>query len=393
MTENEKNNESEGFVVTPWEVKGIVDYDRLIKEFGTEKITEEILDLLKNYVGELHPLLKRKIFFSHRDLKWLFDEYEKGNKFFLYTGRGPSGNTHLGHLMPWIFTKWLQDKFDCELWFQMTDDEKFYFNPELSLEDTHNFAIENALDVIALGFNPKKTFIFSDIDISGYLYPLAARVAKGITFSTAKATFGFQNEANLGQIFFTSMQAVPAFLPSVLRKRNIPCLIPHAIDQDPHFRVARDVIPKLGFYKPASIHCIFLPGLKEKGKMSASIKESAIFTTDPPDEVKKKVWNAFTGGRDSKEEQLKYGGNPDVCSIYKYYFSLFAWDDKELKDRRDECTGGKILCGPCKEILTKKVLKFLETHQKKRKAARNQLKDFIVTYEDLASNKFSKEQF
>lgn len=68
MARDEEKNEDEDFIVTPWEVKGIVDYDRLIKEFGTEKITEEILDLLRNHAGELHPLLKRKIFFSHRDL-------------------------------------------------------------------------------------------------------------------------------------------------------------------------------------------------------------------------------------------------------------------------------------------------------------------------------------
>jgi len=385
MDEKNEDRRRDEFIVTPWEVKGVVDYERLIEQFGTETITDEILGMLQKYTGELHPFLKRKIFFSHRDLKWLFNEYEKGNQFFLYTGRGPSGNTHLGHIMPWIFTKWLQDKFDCELWFQMTDDEKFYFNQKLSLEETHKFAYENALDVIALGFNPKKTFIFSDIDISGYLYPLAARVAKRITFSTVKATFGLQNDANLGQIFFTSMQAVPAFLPSVLRKRNIPCLIPHAIDQDPHFRIARDVIPKLGYYKPASIHCIFLPGLKEGGKMSASIKESAIFTTDPAPDVKKKIWNAFTGGQATAAEQRKFGANPDICSIYKYYFCLFMWDDKELKELRNKCTGGDILCGECKQILLKKVVSFLEEHQRKREAARDQLDKFIVTYEDLIS--------
>jgi len=33
----------EDFVVTPWEVKGSVDYDRLVTQFGTERITPEIL--------------------------------------------------------------------------------------------------------------------------------------------------------------------------------------------------------------------------------------------------------------------------------------------------------------------------------------------------------------
>ena len=67
MNDNEKH-QNEKFTVTPWEVKGIVDYERLITEFGTEKITDEILDLIKKHTGNLHPLLIRKIFFSHRDL-------------------------------------------------------------------------------------------------------------------------------------------------------------------------------------------------------------------------------------------------------------------------------------------------------------------------------------
>ena len=36
----------------------------------------------------------------------MLDLAEKGKKFFLYTGRGPShGAMHMGHLVPFIFTK------------------------------------------------------------------------------------------------------------------------------------------------------------------------------------------------------------------------------------------------------------------------------------------------
>ncbi|MHA1107407.1 MAG: tryptophan--tRNA ligase, partial [Promethearchaeota archaeon] len=140
------------FIVTPWEVSGEVDYDQLIKEFGIEPIDDKLLAQLKEFTNEIHPFLTRKIFFAHRDLKWILDEYQKGNPFYLYTGRGPSGNIHLGHVMPWIFTKWLQDKFNVELWFQLTDDEKFLFNQSLSIEDAYKYSYDNALDIIALGF-------------------------------------------------------------------------------------------------------------------------------------------------------------------------------------------------------------------------------------------------
>ena len=173
-------------IVTPWEVKGEVDYDRLIKEFGISKLDEKILERIKKHTKDLHFMLTRNIFFAHRDMNWLLDEYEKGNKFFLYTGRGPSGHTHLGHMLPWIFTKWLQDKFGAELYFQITDDEKFLFKKDLTLEDTHNFAYENALDIIALGFDPKKTFIIIDTDYGKTMYKEALKVAKKLNFSTTK---------------------------------------------------------------------------------------------------------------------------------------------------------------------------------------------------------------
>ncbi len=364
--------------VTPWEVSGKVDYEKLIKEFGVKPLTDKLIKEIEKHTGEVHMFLRRGIFFSHRDLDWILKEYEKGNKFYLYTGRGPSEHTHLGHLIPWIFTKWLQDKFGAELWFQMTDDEKFLFKPNLTLEETNNFAYENALDVIALGFDPEKTFIFSDIDYAKTLYREAIKVAKKLTFSTVKAVFGFKNESNVGQIFFTSMQAVPAFLPSVKKGKNIPCLIPLAIDQDPHFRVARDILPKLGYYKPAIIHSKFMPSLSGEGKMSASEENSCIFTVDTPEVVKKKVWNAFTGGRGSLKEQREKGGNPDVCSVYKYFYFLFEPDDEKLEEMYKECRTGKRVCGDCKKELIERINSFLKAHQNKREEARKKLKKFVI---------------
>ena len=368
--------------ISPWQVEGNLgkeDYKRLIKEFGTQAITSEILERIKRHTKDLHLSLRRGIFFSHRDLNWVLDEYEKGNKFYLYTGRGPSGKTHIGHLVPWILTKWMQDKFDAELWFQMTDDEKFLFNENLTLQETNRLSYENALDVVALGFNPKKTFIFSDIDYARTLYRESLKVAKKLTFSTVKAAFGFNNDSNVGQLFFTSMQAVPAFLPSLKKGKNIPCLIPYAIDQDAHFRLARDILPKLGYYKPAAIQSIFLPGLTGTSKMSSSVPGDAIFTTDTEDEVEKKVRKyAFSGGQPTVEEHRKKGGNPDIDVSYQWLRLMFEPDDRKLQKIHDDYKSGKLLTSELKDILIEKATAFLKEHQRKRKLAEKQLDKFIL---------------
>ncbi|MHB8566675.1 MAG: tryptophan--tRNA ligase [Nitrososphaerales archaeon] len=381
--EAENNSQDQGFTVTPWTVSGNVDYDKLVDMFGTSKITAEILEKFRKLAGEIHPFLRRGIFYSHRDLDWILNKYEAGEPFFLYTGRGPSGGVHLGHLIPWIFTKYLQDKFGADLYFQMTDDEKYYNSDKLNLEQTAKFAADNMLDLIAVGLDPEKTFIFTDTGYVKTLYSIAAKVAKHTTLSTAKAVFGFENSTDIGMIFFPALQASVCFLPSVLKGHNIPCLIPAAIDQDPYWRgIAREVAPKLGFYKPAQMHAKFLPGLAQGGKMSASQPESAIFTTDSEKVVEKKVLSSFTGGRATVEEQRKLGGQADICPVYHYYYFLFEEDDKELSRIYEDCTSGRLLCGDCKMMLATRAKKFIAKHQEEREKAKEMIDEFVV--EDVA---------
>lgn len=364
---------ADDFIVTPWHVEGKIDYDKLIKQFGTEKITNDLLNQVTKLAGEDHFMLRRGIFFSHRDLKTILDEYEKGNKFFLYTGRGPSGHTHIGHLVPWVFAKWLQDKFNVNMYFQLTDDEKFYSKQNLSLEETKKFAYENALDFIALGFKPENTKIIIDTENIQTLYPIAAQVAKKINFSNTKAVFGFTNDTNIGMIFYTALQSAPCFI------EDKPVLIPLGVDQDPHFRLTRDVAPKIGKLKPALIHNIMIPSLQGPGgKMSASEENTTIYTTDSPDVVKMKINKyAFSGGKPDVEQHRKEGGNPDIDVSYQYLRIFFEPDDNALKKIHDDYKSGKMLTGELKAILIEKINNFLKIHQENREKARDKIDKFL----------------
>jgi tryptophanyl-tRNA synthetase len=155
-------------------------------------------------------------------------------------------------------------------------------------------------------------------------------------------------------------------------------LIPAAIDQDPYWRMTRDIAGRLGFYKPAQMHAKFLPGLGRGGKMSASIPETAIFTIDPPNLAAKKVMGAFTGGRPTAKEQRKVGGEPSVCTVYAYYYYLFEEDESKLAELEQECRTGAIICGLCKARLAERVKRFLTDFQKKRERAKDVLDQFLI---------------
>ncbi len=370
------------FVVTPYEVRGRVDYTKLREQFGTQELDDPLKARLERLAGEpLHPLLARGMYYSHRDLGKILDEFEKGNRFFLYSGRGPSGPLHTSHLIPFELCQWLQARLGVEMYIQITDDEKFWFRPQLTREDTRHWGYENLLDILAVGFDPKRTHVFFDTRSIGAMYSLAVDVAKKIPYSTVKAVFGFPPSTNIGLVFYTALQTVPCFYPSWVKGRPVPCLIPAGIDQDPHFRVTRDLAESLGYPKPALLHSQMAPGLLGDKVMSTTgdSKENALFLNDSPKEAERKLRKAFTGGRASVEEQRRLGATPEICSIWALWRTKFAPDPKEFEQLTQDCRSGALLCGECKGRLIERIGPFLAEHDAARERARSWLESTIIS--------------
>lgn len=369
-------------VVTPWDVLATsstgIDYDKLIHRFGSSKISDELIARIEAVIQKpVHPFLRRGIFFSHRDLEMILTSYEQKKPFFLYTGRGPSSEAmHLGHLIPFIMTKWLQDAFDVPLVIQMTDDEKFLWK-NITIEEANRYTYENAKDIIACGFDPAKTFIFSDLDYMAQcpnFYRNICRIQKSVTFSQVRGIFGFTDSDCIGKIAFPAIQAAPSisssfpFIFGEKLKHEFNCLIPCAIDQDPYFRMTRDVAPRLNFPKPALIHSTFFPALQgAKSKMAASDQNSAIFLIDTPKQIKDKINKyAFSGGKTTVEEHREKGGDCDVDVSFQY-LRFFLDDDQRLEEIRRDYSSGKMLTGELKKILIEVLQELVGKHQERRK--------------------------
>ncbi len=360
--------------ITPWEVSGQINYDRLIKDFGVSKIDEKI----KKSIGDIHPLIKRDIYFAHRDIEKWISEAKKGHKVSVLTGRGPSERMHLGHLVPFLIVKSLQDTFDCDVYIPISDDEKFFVKEGLSYEKSFEYAEDNILDLIALGFKPGKTFIFQDFAYTK-IYGYAAQVAKKITYSTAKAAFGLKPENNIGWSFYPAMQAAHILFPQFYKGKQMT-LVPVAIDQDPFIRLTRDIAEQFDFEKPAAIHAKFMPSLYGEIKMSSSSSGlSVIFLDDDKKTVEQKIKKyAFSGGQKSIEEHRKLGGDPDIDVSFQYLKMFFEPDDKKLRKIYDDYKSGELLTSELKEILISRINDFLEEHKKKKAEAKKQIEKFLL---------------
>jgi len=392
--------EEDDDIVNPWDVASKsaagVDYDKLIKKFGCSKIDDSLISRLEKVSGgkPAHHFLKRGIFFSHRDFGRILDRVEAGKPFFLYTGRGPSsGSLHLGHLIPFIFTKWLQETFDIPLVIQLTEDEKFLWR-DLKLEEAERLAIENAKDIIAVGFDVNKTFIFRDQDFKSSCKAFndnILKIQKAVNFNDVKAIFGFTNSDSIGKIAFPAVQAAPSFsntFPFIFAdKKDIPVLIPCAIDQNPYFRMTRDVEPKLKYPKPALLHSTFFPALQgAMTKMSASDPNSSIFLTDTPAQIKNKINKyAFSGGGATIEEHRQKGGDVNVDIPYQY-LRFFLEDDQKLEELRKGYSSGQILTGELKAELIKLLQEIVSKHQEARKAVTDDVVKQFITPRKLKYN-------
>ena len=377
--------------VTPWTAvasQGGFDYMKLIKRFGSHPIDGQLIKRIEKATNmRAHRFLRRGLFFSHRDLEQWLAAFEKGNDIYLYTGRGPSSESmHIGHMVPFEFTRYLQEAFGAILVIQMSDDEKYYFKDCATKDGVEHYQAlgrQNAKDIIALGFDVSRTYMFSNTEEVGHnpaLQKNVVRMMKATVGNQIKGTFGLSTEGGhtIGQMAWPVYQSVPAYSSSFPRlflptSKPVPCLVPMAIDQDPYFRLARDfaqtgVGKQARVMKPSAIHSEFLVGLSGIGdKMSASCAtQKTIFLTDKKEVVERKVKRfAYSGGGGTQEEHERDGAALDVDVPYQYLL-YFIEDDAELERIAHEYANGRMPSKDIKDKMFAVVWDFVDKHQKAR---------------------------
>lgn len=226
----------------------------------------------------------------------------------------------------------------------------------------------------------------------GYMYRNVVKIQKALTFNQLKGIFGLTTSDNCGKVAYPAIQAAPCIsssFPHIFGKReDIPCIIPQGIDQDPYFRMMRDICPRINVLKPACIHSKFFPALQGFGtKMSASEPNSAIFLTDTQEQIKDKIQkHAFSGGGKTKADHQKYGANLDVDVPY-HYLRFFMEDDNRLEEIRVKYGKGEMFTSEVKKDLIEILQKLVFEHQKRRAEITD---DMVLKYMEPRPLKFKQ---
>jgi tryptophanyl-tRNA synthetase len=365
------------FSLTPWEVKGEINYEKLIKEFGLFPL-KQLPDIF-----EKNLLFRRKIIFAHRDIQRILESIKDKKKFVMMTGLMPTGKFHLGHMIlaqQMIFYQ----KLGAKIYIAVADVEAYNARGQ-SLEESKKIAIEQYItNYAALGLKPENCEIYfqsqrsKNAEKANAYYRLQNLLARYATFNEFKAVYG---EISPGKMISALLQASDMLhvqLPEF--EKTCPVIIPVGIDQDPHIRLARDIsrrIKDFKFTQLSSTYHLFMPGLGG-GKMSSSDPNSFIALTDTPKEVETKIRKyAFSGGQATIEEHRKKGGDPEVDVSFQYLKFFFEPDDEKLKKIYNDYKSGKMLTSELKQILIEKINAFLKEHQKKREKAKREVNKFI----------------
>lgn len=351
--------------IDPWGHIVIREYEKLFQYFGIKPF-KEVLHL----IDEPHIYMTRGIIIGHRDFDKFWELYRKGRRVAILTGFMPSGRFHIGHKMVMEQLVYYQ-RLGVDVYVVIADAEAYAVR-RIPRHDVIRIGIEEYIaNAIALGLDPEKTVFYFQTNQRPEYYRLIQMFSRKVTFNELEAIYGSIEPAKI--MAALTQVADVTFLTHPSMGGYEAVLVPVGADQDPHLRLARDIVDRLSgeldLKPPASTYHRFMTGL-DGSKMSSSRPESAIFLSDDIEEAKRKVFKALTGGRATAEEQRRLGGEPEKCVVFELFAYHLVRDNDELKRIYDECKSGKMLCGQCKKYAAKLLEEFLTKHQEKLKEAK-----------------------
>jgi tryptophanyl-tRNA synthetase len=366
----------------PWGTSAIKDYSRLQSEFGIEPLAPLVSRFKKP-----SPHMRRGIDFGQRDLARIAEAVEKSKPYAVMSGIKPTGDFHLGTKMTADDMVYFQSLSKKGTVFYAIADVEAYADNGLSFEQTSKTAVRNVADILALGLDPDRAVVYFQSEELKVMR-LGTVFSRGVTNNMLRAIYG---ERQIGLYMAALFQAGDILMPQLPELGGPkPVLVPVGADQDPHIRLARDLAGRYhdeyGFIPPSSIYHRLMLGLGGSDKMSKRSADTLLTLDDTTKDASRKIMTAFTGGRDTVEEQRRLGGRPEICPVYDLYRFHFARDDEHVELVYHECTKGIRLCGECKQEAVGLVKSFLEDHRKKRDSLMNDAKELLAKSRDYLTS-------
>ena len=285
------------------------------------------------------------------------------------TGDRPTGKLHIGHYFGSLKRRVeLQNEYETYILIAdvqaLTDN---FNNPEKVRKNVR----EVLIDYLSCGIDPDKSTIYiqsmipetAELTVFYSNLVTIARLERNPTVKTelAQKKEVFGESVTYGFLGYPVSQAADITIMD-------GTIVPAGEDQEPLIEQCREIVRKFNSIYGEVLRepeILLSEGKRIKGldgneKMGKSLG-NAIYISDSPEEITKKVMSAVTDPNRIKKDDL---GNPDVCMV-AYYHNLFSTPE-ECKTVCDECKQGKRGCVACKKQLANNVIEFLRPMREKR---------------------------
>lgn len=307
----------------------------------------------------------------------------------LLSGDTPTGRLHLGHWVGSVENRvLLQDEYEC--YFLLANTHAFTTRAEKP-EAIRQSTLDIVLDYLAVGINPDKSTIFIESDVPA-IFELMAFFSMLVSFPRLMRNPTIKDEIRdkeVGNNYFMGFLLYPLMqIADILSVRAE--IVPVGEDQVPHLELTREVARRFNqLYCGVDLHiedkdCLKagglfpipeakvgrvrrLVGIGGSGKNGQLLKMSkslnnAIFLSDPPDVVRRKIMNMYT---DPNRLRATDPGNVENNPLWIFH-DAFNPDKKWVEEAKQLYREGKIGDVECKKHLLEALLEFLAPLQKRR---------------------------
>ena len=288
----------------------------------------------------------------------------------IVTGDRPTGKMHIGHYFGSLINRVkMQDEYEEYILIAdvqaLTDN---FTNPDKVRKSVRELVI----DYLSCGIDPNKATIYiqsmipetAELTVFYSNLVTIARLERNPTVKTeiAQKRDVFGESVTYGFLGYPVSQAADI---TVLGGE----IVPAGEDQEPLIEQCREIVRKFNniygdVLKEPEIYLSKnkrIKGLDGNEKMGKSLG-NAIYISDTPEEIQKKVMSAVTDPNRIKKDDL---GNPDICMV-AYYYKLFS-KEEEVKKVCEECRAGKRGCVACKKQLANNIIEYLRPMRENRK--------------------------
>ena len=283
------------------------------------------------------------------------------------SGMRPTGRLHLGNLVG-ALQNWikLQDQYDS---FHFVADWHMLTTEYADTSELQSNILEMVTDWLAVGLDPEKAtfFVQSRLPEHAELYLIFGMVTplgwleRVPTYKEQLENLQGRDLHTFGFLGYPVLQAADILMYKA-------AYVPVGEDQVPHVELTREIARRFNqfygevFPEPQSL---LTPSPRLRGtdgrKMSKSYG-NAIFLSDPPDAVDKKVRGMMT---DPARKRRYDKGNPDVCPVFDHH-KLFSPPEVVERVNR-ECRTGELGCVDCKKMMAHYLNAYLAPIQERRK--------------------------